>query len=102
MMTVTLETLEMNPDERNSGREAVQKMAYFNWLNAGYPAGGELDFWLHAEHEWIEHNYVPNRTLDGKRPQPVDPATTGAAKNDRPERTPSKPRRCRHVKASVQ
>jgi hypothetical protein len=38
-MTVTLVTLELTPDELESSRDTVRKMAYFNWLNAGCPRG---------------------------------------------------------------
>jgi hypothetical protein len=67
-MTVTLETLELTLQELECIRDAVRKMAYFNWLNADRPDCGEVEFWLQAEREWIEHNYVPHRTLDGTRP----------------------------------
>jgi hypothetical protein len=69
-MSVSLESLEMGPQELQSCRDAVQKMAYFNWLDAGCPASGQLEFWLKAQRDWIEHNYVPRRALDGSRPGP--------------------------------
>jgi hypothetical protein len=75
-MTVTLETLELTPAELESIREAMRKMAYFNWLNAGCPDGRDLDFWLSAEREWIEHRFVPSRPCDGSRPQAATPAET--------------------------
>lgn len=68
-MTTTLDTLELTQAELESSRDAVQRMAYVNWLNAGCPDGGQLDFWLLAEREWIEHCFVPSRPCDGKRPR---------------------------------
>jgi hypothetical protein len=76
-VTATLETLELTPEELNSCRDAVQRMAYFDWIDAGCPESGELEFWLNAEHRWIEHNYVPHRSLDGARPKPGDQPTAG-------------------------
>jgi len=78
-MTATLETLELTPDQLESSREAVRKMAYCKWLDAGRPDGLEVEFWLQAEREWIEHNYVPHRTLDGTRPEPTRSAPRIAA-----------------------
>lgn len=72
-MTATLETLELTPEELNSSKDAVRKMAYFNWLEAGCPEGGQLEFWLKAERQWIEQCYVPDRPLDGTRSQAVNP-----------------------------
>jgi hypothetical protein len=81
-MTVTLETLELTPEERNSCQDAVEQMAYFNWLGAGSPDDGQLEFWLEAEREWIGYNYVPNRPLDGARPQSgIQPATVAAGES---------------------
>ena len=78
-MSATLETLELTPEELESCREAVRKMAYCKWLDAGRPDSGELDFWVEAEREWIERNYVPHRTLDGTRPEPTHRAKQAAA-----------------------
>jgi hypothetical protein len=75
MMTVTLDTLELAPTELESRRDVVRRMAYLNWLNSGCPDGRQLDFWLLAEREWIEHLYLPTRPCDGMRP----PATTSPA-----------------------
>lgn len=69
-MPATLVTLELTPEELELCRKAVRKMAYFKWLDAGRPDWGELEFWLQAEREWIERNYVPHRTFDGTRPRP--------------------------------
>jgi hypothetical protein len=68
-MTAALETLDLTPEELTSSKDAVQRMAYFDWIDAGCPESGELEFWLKAEHRWIEHNYVPHRSLDGARPK---------------------------------
>jgi len=71
-MSVTLVTLELTPQELESCKDAVHKMAYFNWVDAGCPNGNQLEFWLAAEQAWIQRNYVPRRTLDGTRRQPAD------------------------------
>jgi hypothetical protein len=71
-MTVTLETLELTPEERSSRKDALQRRAYFNWVEAGCPDCRQLEFWLQAECEWIENDYVPHRTWDGTRGQDVD------------------------------
>lgn len=62
-MTVTLNQLDMTPDEAASDHAVVERMAYFNWLNAGRPPGRCLEFWLAAEREWIERCYVPRRNV---------------------------------------
>ncbi len=69
-MSVTLENLELTPQELESCKDIVRRMAYFHWLDAGQPEGAELDSWLKAESEWFEHDYVPYRSLDGTRPEP--------------------------------
>jgi len=66
-MSVTLETLELTPEELQRAREAVQKLAYFLWLEAGCPSGCDRELWVRAEQDWIAHSYVPDRTLDGTR-----------------------------------
>jgi len=66
-MTVTLDTLELTPEELECCKQVVEQMAYFHWLDAGCPDEGDLEFWLQAEREWIEHMYVPDRPLDGVR-----------------------------------
>ena len=69
-MSVRLETLELTPAELAAAREAIQKIAYFNWLAAGSPAGQDAKFWGQADRQWIERHYVPSRPLDGTRPEP--------------------------------
>ena len=64
-MAVTLESLELTPEEREARRDIIRRMAYFNWLNAGCPQGDELTFWAKAEREWLEHSFVPHREWDG-------------------------------------
>lgn len=61
MCTVSLESLELTPDELARSREAIRQMAYENWLNAGRLAGDGLQYWLQAEQNWIENCYVPHR-----------------------------------------
>ncbi len=100
-MSATLETLEMTFQELESCKDAVRKMAYFNWLDAGCPESGQLEFWLKAQREWIERNYVPHRTFDGTRPQPKDESPVAPASEDRQEPGPSTSRRQRRAKVKV-
>lgn len=81
-MTVTLDTLELTPEELAACKEAVKRLAYINWRNAACPEGRDLDFWLSAEREWIEHCYVPDRPCDGKRPD-GEPTETAPDKDRR-------------------
>ncbi len=60
-MTVCLDTLELTPEELEATKEAVRKMAYFRWLEAGQPANSGVDYWAQAERDWIERYYVPHR-----------------------------------------
>lgn len=71
-MAASLETLEMTPWELERSREAVRKLAFEKWLDAGQPQGHDVELWIQAERYWIEHNYVPHRTLDGTREQSND------------------------------
>ena len=81
-MAVTLDTLELTKEELELAREAVRRLAYAKWLDAGSPQGHDVDFWAQAEQEWIARNYVPARTLDGTRP-PLDSLTSDAVdRND--------------------
>ena len=98
-MTVTLETLEMTPEEQESSKDAVQNMAYFKWLDAGCPDCGQLEFWLAAEREWIEHHYVPRRALDGARQQSDDQPATATVGEGRQEPAPQGSRRRARAKA---
>ena len=68
-MTVSLDTLELTPAEFDAAKEAVRHIAHARWLDAGRPAGAELECWLKAEREWIENAYVPHRAVNGARPQ---------------------------------
>lgn len=81
-MTVTLESLELTAEEMDASKEAVQKMAYFKWLDAGCPDGGQLEFWLYAEREWIGHNYVPHRARESACQQQVDQTEAVAVGQD--------------------
>ena len=101
-MSVTLETLEMTPPEREACRDAVRKRAYFNWLDAGCPDCREFEFWLAAERNWIEHNYVPHRTLDPERSQPGDELTQVRVNRAEEKPSPSKPRRRKRARVEVQ
>ncbi|HEX3725534.1 MAG TPA: DUF2934 domain-containing protein [Pirellulales bacterium] len=90
-MSVTLETLELTQQELDECRQAIRKMAYLNWLDAGMPASGGDEFWLRAERNWIEHHYVPHRGCgsprcvsgemrDQQSPGPPRQAQQGASK----------------------
>ncbi len=85
-MTIQLDTLELTPEMLDSSREAVRKMAYFKWLDAGCPSGRDLDFWAEAERQWIGHCYVPNR-----RPAATKRATADRERQSEP--TQGEPRR---------
>jgi hypothetical protein len=100
-MGATMETLEMTSEELNSSQDAVHKLAYFKWLDAGRPDCRELGFWLEAEREWIQHNYVPHRMLDGTRPRLDGQSSTVSAGESRRE-AKTKPRRHKHTKVTVQ
>jgi hypothetical protein len=60
---MNLETLELTAEELKLAREQVRHMAYRKWQEAGCPPGDPLSFWKDAELEWIEYEYVPDRTL---------------------------------------
>jgi hypothetical protein len=60
-MTVTLESLQLDEAQLQACKEAVRKLAYFKWLEAGCPQHSELEFWVQAERDWIAHCYVPRR-----------------------------------------
>ena len=57
----------------------------------GAPTGRDLDFWLLAEREWIEHRFVPSRPCDGTRP--TTPAEAELRDEARAERSARKQRR---------
>lgn len=78
-MSVTLQTLEMTPEEFECCKDVVRRMAYFNWVDAGRPECGQLEFWLKAQREWIEQSYVPHRTFDGTRPPLNEQCAAGSA-----------------------
>jgi hypothetical protein len=92
-MSVTLENLELTPEELEASKEAVRTSAYYGWLNAGCPDGRQLDFWLLAEREWIEHCFVPNRPCDGMRPQEAMPPEAASASVGGGDKSPIEPRR---------
>jgi hypothetical protein len=75
-MIPTLNNLDLTPDELHVAEEAIRRMAYEKWLQAGSPPGDDLHFWSAAEQEWILFQYVPHRLP----PQ---------AEGDDPEREPS-------------
>ena len=101
-MSITLETLELTQDQLKSCKDAVQKMAYFDWRDAGCPECGQLEFWLKAERDWIEHFYVPNRVVDGELPQTDSQPAMVAAGEIRQQPGPSKARRGFPAKVKVQ
>jgi hypothetical protein len=60
-MSLSLETLELLPEELEAVKEKVRRLAYRHWEAAGSPPNEALRFWLQAEQEWIEHEYTPHR-----------------------------------------
>jgi Protein of unknown function (DUF2934) len=82
-MNIRLETLEMTPEELEFSKAAVHRMAYFNWIDARCPDGGELDFWLTAEREWIGSNYTPHRPLEVVAPAAAAASEVSPADDNR-------------------
>ncbi|MGD9721241.1 MAG: DUF2934 domain-containing protein [Pirellulales bacterium] len=90
-MNVSLESLELTPAELQRSRDIVRTRAYCKWQAAGCPGDRELEFWAEAEREWIAHEYVPHRPLDGVRadgdrcvtPAPAQEQTERQAKSRR-------------------
>ena len=70
-MTATLESVEIPPDKIQVCKDDVHKMAYFKWLAAACPHGKDAEFWLDADHELTEFQYVPDRSRTSTR-QPLD------------------------------
>lgn len=99
-MSATLETLEMTAQELESCTDAVRKMAYVIWLEAGQPEGKQLEFWLQAERQWIERSYVPHRTLDGTRPDGNQAMAQSRVAED--EKKPGQSKADRRTRAKVQ
>lgn len=64
MSAITLETLELTPEEIEHSKETVRQMAFSRWINAGCPRCDGREFWLQAERDWIEHCYVPHRFFE--------------------------------------
>ena len=60
-MGVRLETLDLMPDELERAKERIRAIAFDKWRQAGSPADDSLNFWLEAEREWIEREYIPRR-----------------------------------------
>jgi hypothetical protein len=65
-MKPTLDTLEMPAEDREVAQNAIRSLAFSLWCNAGCPLGDDLDFWLAAEQQWIEFDYVPFRPWDAE------------------------------------
>jgi hypothetical protein len=60
-MCVTLDTLDLTPDELEQAKDRVRQLAFLKWEAAGRPYDGSTKFWLEAERMWIEHEYTPHR-----------------------------------------
>jgi hypothetical protein len=60
-MAVSLESLDLTPEQLELAREMVRKWAYIKWEEAGRPISDGEPFWGEAEREWIERCYVPPR-----------------------------------------
>ena len=60
----SLDALFLTEDEYQLALSQVRHWAYLKWLDAGRPVGKDKDFWLEAETEWVESQYVPERYAD--------------------------------------
>ena len=60
-MVPNLDSLELPSDEQDAARQRIRGIAYEKWRAAGCPDGMSLSFWLQAERDWIEHEFVPHR-----------------------------------------
>ncbi len=67
-MAISLDTLELTLQERAACEELIRARAYQLWREAGQPDRSGEDYWLRAERQWIEQEYVPRRPFDGRRP----------------------------------
>ncbi len=63
-MFITLENLELRPARLEAARDEIRRNAYFKWQAAGCPSEDPLRFWREAELEWIEFEYVPERSFE--------------------------------------
>ena len=61
-MELSIELLELSPEELETARERVRALAYRKWCEAGCPADDSEFYWHEAERQWIEHEYIPHRT----------------------------------------
>ncbi len=80
-MAVSLESLDLTPEQLDVAREMVRKWAYIKWEEAGRPVSDGEQFWSEAEREWIERCYVPPRL-----PEPVVVAPPVSSRAQRPVR----------------
>lgn len=60
-MNITLESLDLTPQELETARDRIRELAYVKWKDAGCPAEDSLKLWSLAEREWIAREYVPHR-----------------------------------------
>lgn len=63
-MSVSLDSVELDPQARESAKEVVRLLAYHKWEAAGRPYDDGLPCWLAAEREWLERYYVPARPYE--------------------------------------
>jgi hypothetical protein len=63
-MCVSLENIELLPEQRDSARRQIRERAYERWSKDGSPPSDGIVYWLDAEREWIGRNYVPPRPLE--------------------------------------
>jgi hypothetical protein len=60
-MNITLEALDLSPEDLEVVRGRIRELAYEKWQAAGCPEDDSLHFWRLAEQQWVEHEYVPHR-----------------------------------------
>jgi hypothetical protein len=70
-MATNIDNLELTPSERQECKAMIRKLAYSKWLAAGRPEGQSLAFWLRAEEDWVDWNYVPHRFIEDDQPSPL-------------------------------
>jgi hypothetical protein len=63
-MNSNLNSLDLAPSQREAALAEVRRLAYLRWEQAGRPPGDGLAFWLAAEEHWMQHCYVPCRSIE--------------------------------------
>ena len=81
-MSITIESLQLSPEQLEYCRVQVRTLAFKKWQEAGCLAGRAVNYWLEAEAEWIGSCYVPDRPYDGKRPNTAQQGPDEALSRD--------------------